>query len=133
MNRPYIRCPVCGKLARAYALGHAGIHRLEVRRVLHGSSPGHRGGFTWSQEPMPLDLLRALRAGLVKALAQIDSMITATIVVLRPIGQRVRIADRQSTGVLGTSSNPSLLVKESAHVGGSEGQRVGLRVRVGVL
>jgi len=67
--KPYIRCPCCGKLASAYAIGHAGTHLLGVRRILR--SLGYRYGFEWSNEPLGADLAGALVRGLAKSLVQV--------------------------------------------------------------
>ena len=67
--KPYIRCPCCGKLASAYALGHAGTHQLEVRQIV--KSLGYRFGFQWDRKPLPHDFAGALVRGLAKALVQV--------------------------------------------------------------
>lgn len=75
--KPYIRCPCCGKLATGYALGHAGVHRLEVRRCV--KALGYRYGFEWSNEPLTGELAGGLVRGLAKALVQVLRLVAPPV------------------------------------------------------
>jgi hypothetical protein len=50
----YIRCPICGKLARAQMIGLAGRHRLETKKII--ASLGWGKGFVWAAEPYSPEL-----------------------------------------------------------------------------
>jgi hypothetical protein len=49
----YVRCPVCGKLARAQQIGLAGKHRLEIKKVI---KPLGNKGFLWGAVPYTTEL-----------------------------------------------------------------------------
>jgi len=66
----YIRCPVCGKLARGQAIGNAGTHQLTVSQCI-GPRPGYRAGFQWGHDSPSLEHLEALKDCLERALVQV--------------------------------------------------------------
>lgn len=77
MAKAYTRCPVCGKLAHALALGHAGSHFLEVGRTVGGPMPGHRGGFQWEWRALGFNEIHALLSALTAAEGQLREMLEA--------------------------------------------------------
>ena len=70
----YVRCPVCGKLARGLALGNAGSHVLSVSKCT-GPKGGYRGGFNWEHIPPTPEILGALKESLEAALVQVNGLL----------------------------------------------------------
>jgi len=70
----YCRCPVCGKLCRAQAIGHAGTHKLSLSQCV-GRRPGQRGGFDWEHVPPTPEMLGALKESLEAALQQVNGLL----------------------------------------------------------
>jgi len=66
----YLRCPVCGKLARGQAIGNAGTHQLSVSQCIR-KLPGYRTGWEWGHEEPDHDMLLALEESLERALSQV--------------------------------------------------------------
>lgn len=119
--RPYLRCPVCGKLARPTAIGHAGTHTLEQRRCT--KALGYYG-FEWSRERLPYELLRALEAGLLKALAQVRALIDSGPVAT-PDRARVRPSELVRVQLVEVSNEEETKVEPAR-----ERVRVAVRSRV---
>jgi len=70
----YCRCPLCGKLARGQAIGHAGTHQLSVSQCV-GRRPGQRGGFDWEHVPPTPEILESLKESLEAALKQVNGLL----------------------------------------------------------
>jgi len=70
----YLRCPLCGKLARGPALGHAGSHQLSVSQCV-GRRPGYRTGFEWKHGKPEREHLEALKESLEAALDQVNGLL----------------------------------------------------------
>jgi len=70
----YLRCPVCGKLARGPAVGNAGSHILSVSQCT-GPKGGYRAGFNWEHRELDGEMLGVLEESLERALAQVRGML----------------------------------------------------------
>jgi len=68
----WIRCPVCGKKARAGGIGRAGSHQLGVLRV-RGLGRGKGFKHFWSE--ISPEVLESIRQALLKALDQVETML----------------------------------------------------------
>jgi len=77
----YCRCPVCGKLCRAQAIGHAGTHKLSLSQCV-GCRPGQRGGFDWEHVPPTPEILESLKESLEAALKQVNGLLGVDQAVL---------------------------------------------------
>jgi len=67
----YIRCPACGKLGRAQAIGNAGVHKLSVSQCT-GPKGGYRAGFNWEHKAPNREQLEGLAEALRRALSQVE-------------------------------------------------------------
>lgn len=70
--KEYIRCPVCGKLARGVAIGNAGEHVLGIKKIIKAF--GGRGGFLWDSFPLRSEIVEALELACLAALEQVRKL-----------------------------------------------------------
>jgi len=70
----YVRCPCCGKLCRAQAIGSAGGHKLSVSRCIR-KLPGYRTGWEWGHQEPDREMLGALKESLEAALKQVNGLL----------------------------------------------------------
>jgi len=70
----YIRCPCCGKLCRAQAIGSAGSHKLSVSQCIR-KLPGYRTGWEWGHREPDREMLGALKESLEAALEQVNGLL----------------------------------------------------------
>ena len=97
--KQYLRCPCCGKLASGYAIGHAGMHRLEVRQCV--KALGYRYGFVWDRKPLTGDFVGALVRGLSKALVQVLAVARAPAELLALAEPDLAAALQQVRAIIG--------------------------------
>jgi len=81
----YIRCPLCGKLARGLAIGHAGTHKLSVSQCIR-KLPGYRTGWEWGHREPDREMLGALKESLEAALAQVNGLLGGSHVLPALVG-----------------------------------------------
>jgi len=79
----YLRCPVCGKLARGPAIGNAGTHQLTVSQCLR-KLPGYRTGWEWGHQEPDREMLGVLEESLERELAQVRGMLGKADEVVLP-------------------------------------------------
>jgi len=72
----YLRCPLCGKLARAQAIAHGGSHKLSVSQCIR-KLPGYRTGWEWGHREPDREMLGALKESLEAALDQVNGLLGA--------------------------------------------------------
>jgi len=70
----YVRCPCCGKLCRARAIGNAGTHKLSVSQCIR-KLPGYRTGWEWGHREPDREMLGALKESLESALMQVNGLL----------------------------------------------------------
>jgi len=70
----YLRCALCGKLARGPSIGHAGSHQLTVSQCIR-KLPGYRTGWEWGHREPDREMLGVLEESLERALAQVREML----------------------------------------------------------
>jgi len=77
----YVRCPCCGKLCRAQAIGNAGTHKLSVSQCIR-KLPGYRTGWEWGHQEPDREMLGALKESLEAALEQVNGLLGVDQAVL---------------------------------------------------
>src|SRR5688500_1288854 len=73
MATEHVPCSICGRMTTAPRLAQAGSHALTVKTVMKGLGRGK--GFEWAEQPMRLNVARALEGALLRALAQVQGAI----------------------------------------------------------
>jgi len=111
----YLRCPVCGKLARGPAIGNAGTHQLSVSQCIR-KLPGYRTGWEWGHRKPDREMLGALKESLEAALEQVNGLLGVDH--HGPVGESVIPA---LVGVLGWE----IIMPEVFSYGDNEGETQG--------
>jgi hypothetical protein len=87
----YVRCPCCGKLGRAAAMGHAGEHQLSVSQCIR-KLPGWHTGWEWRHSFPDNIMLERLLEALRRATAQVEAALN-----------RVKFDEEAWVGMMGKS------------------------------